>query len=118
MAQDPLAILPYYAALVTLTASKQSILTLLQAAYTGSSIPPSMCVAELHLKADAGNSANNCLIGDVNLSTSNYGDQLTSSAADRGLVYGPYSMSVIPLADIYAIASAGSPKMLISVIVA
>lgn len=116
MAQDPLAILPYYAGIVTLTNSAQTILALLKSIYTGNTVPPpNLCVAQLNLKADAGNGGNNCLIGDVNLSTTVYGDQLSSTAADRGVIIGPFGMNIIPLADMYAIASGGSPKLLIQV---
>jgi len=120
MPQDPLAILPYYATAVVLSATKQSILTLLINAYAAipnAVIPPNLCASELHLKADSGNAANQCLIGDINITSTNYGDQLTSSAADRTLVYGPFDRAVIPLSDIYALASGGSPRLLITVLV-
>jgi hypothetical protein len=116
---NPLALRPYYAGIVTLTGTAQSILALIQSVYTAGNneqVPPNMTCAQLNLKADSGNSTNNCLIGDEKVSTSRYGNQLTSAAADRALVYGPFTMNTIELSNIYAIASAGSPKLMIEVI--
>lgn len=117
---NPLAIKPYYAAVATLGGTKISVMAAIIAHYAAISnaqVPPGLCASELHLTAEKGNAGNDVLVGDENITTSLFGNQLTVTVVDRRQSYGPFVTQKIPLDDIYLLAGSGSPKVLIEVIV-
>lgn len=104
---DPLALRAWYGGLLTNIITAVDLATLLRDLYTGLPAPvtiPDICAAQLKLLAPAANSVN-ILIGDEQLSITNYGDSL---AAGGRTEWGPFVNSKIPLASIFVMAADGT----------
>ena len=95
----------YKTVTLTATASAVDLLTALQA------VDPSILGAyrEVNLQADPGNTTNNVLIGDDQLTVNRVGVVLTAGTSrnyrESGFAAG------VPIANMYLLASAGSPKL-------
>lgn len=114
MANDPLALRPYYAALSAAFTSKSSLSTLLKNAYANLSNPikiPDITATEILLFAPPGNGAS-LIIGDENLSTTNYGYLIDANGSRR---YGPFSTSSIPLTDMYIMPADGATSVQVAI---
>jgi len=96
----------YKTATVTATATATSLLTLLLAVDT--TILASY--REVNLQGDTGNTTNNVLVGDDQLSAARLGVALTAGSS-RNYRQSGSGMAGIPLANIFILASAGSPKL-------
>lgn len=102
--------LVFKCAQLTATGSAQNLLTALQS--VDATIGAFMAAAnQLILQGDPGNGSNNVLIGDDALTTSRYGFSLTATSPGQPLVLRSMRGSDIPIADMYFIASGGSPKL-------
>lgn len=109
---DPLAIKPYYAALSASFATKQNLMTLLIAAYAALNIAiPNFAASEVLINPLEGNAVG-LLIGDDQLSTTNYGYLLDAGSTRR---YGPYQMAPVPMDNIYVMAADGSTSIQIGI---
>lgn len=64
------------------------------------------------LQGDPGNSTNNVLIGDDNITSSNYGLALTSTTPPVAFRGG----ADFPFGNVWVLASGGSPKLNITII--
>ena len=95
----------YVGTTVTLSTTPQSIAALIKAIYPLSN--DQVC-SELHIKADAANSAVNVLVGDVNMTTALHEESLAASAK---VTYGPFSTNSVPLANIFLRGVTGTPKV-------
>ena len=89
---------------LTATGSAQNLLAALQAA--DSSVLGTY--REVNLQADPGNGAPNVLIGDDQLSASRVGVSLNQG---QSRTYREHLMAGVPIANMYFLASAGSPKL-------
>lgn len=102
---NPLELRAYYAVTTATFTIPQSLMALVQAAYlalTGAAVIPDLAAAEVQIQALG---SVNVLIGDAQLSTTNYGYELLAGDYRR---YGPYSIkSAIPLSNIYVMSDDG-----------
>ncbi len=104
---DPLAVRAWYGGLVTNITGPVDLATLVRDLYAGLPAPiliSDITASELKLLAAAGNAVN-ILIGDEQISTTNYGDTL---AAGGRTSWGPYNMSKIPLSSIFVMPADGA----------
>lgn len=94
----------YKAITVTGTAQAQNLLAALQA------IDPAVLgyCRELNLQGDPANSTNNIWIGDDALNTNRRGVVLTNGISRT---YRQSTMAAVPLANLYFMASGGSPLL-------
>lgn len=107
MAVDPLAVRSYYGILSGNITTKISLATLIANAYNAlnpAQNVPNLTALELRLWSIAANSPS-VLVGDANVSTTNYAHVMPASTERR---YGPQKMSAIPIEDIFVMSSDNS----------
>jgi hypothetical protein len=99
----------YKTATLTATGSAQNLLAALLA------LDPSIqgSYREVNLQGDPANTTNNVLIGDDQLSTSRLGVALAAGASRN---YREGIMAAVPIANMFFLASAGSPKLNVELI--
>lgn len=113
---DPLSIRTFYAALSANFSSKTDLSTLLKAAYAALTPPqtiPDICATELILFA-AGTNARSILVGDSNLTTSNFGFALPATAPNPVKI-GTNNKCAIPLSNIFVIPEDGATNVKIGI---
>lgn len=96
---------------VTASASLQNLLTALQAV----DISVLASYREVNLQADPGNTTNNVLIGDDQTTAARCGVALTAGSS-RTYRQSGSGMTGIPIANMFFLASAGSPRLNVELI--
>ena len=66
---------------------------------------------EVNLQADPGNTTNNVLIGSDGLTTTTFIGVVLAAGASRTYRQSGSGMEGVPIANMYILASAGSPKL-------
>ncbi|HEX6826510.1 MAG TPA: hypothetical protein VF077_09375 [Nitrospiraceae bacterium] len=96
---------PFVGCTVTLSATPQSISSLIKPLYPRSN---NQVAAHLVMTADPSNAGVAVLVGDSTLSTSNFGESLD---INQQFILGPFNVNSIPLANIFVRGASGTPKL-------
>lgn len=112
---DPLSIRAFYATLSATFTTKKNLNELLAASYAALSpgqIIASITAVEIRLLFPQDNGVA-VLLGDSNLSTTNYGFSYAPGSSDK---YGVTRMSALPMSNIFVMAADGTTPVKVGII--